>query len=186
MRRKSSPTRPGARGGRTAPAIPPCRRAFNEGLVDRQCVPLFSGRYKLLEALRHFDQDRETVEGIAWHVRGNPITVQAPRLHSCTLEDRANWLKRRPAAIARSLGYNVMPTIQALSGDNVSTRTLRGLSETAHSQADELVGRCDSIHAWLRNSINVEYAAMAAGQSYVAQLLEDSATLVRRILQYVP
>lgn len=186
MRRKSSPTRPGARGARTAPAIPPCRRAFDQGLVDRQRVPLFSGLYKLREALRYLEQDCETVEAIAWHVRGNPFAVQAPQLHGCTFEDRVTWLKRRPTAIARSLGYDVLPAIQALSGDGWSARTIRALSETAHSQADEIVARCDSIHAWLRISIKPEYAAMATAKSYVAHPLEDAATLVRQILGHLP
>ena len=182
--RKSSPSRPVHQrklASITAPA-PRCQCAFEEAQAKRRRNPLSSGAHKLREALRLLKQFAATIIEIERLVCGTRKRDAGDLLGCCTIEDKAAWLKSLPKGIAACLGYDVLPAIDALTGDGVSGSVLRPVANGARSRAESIVQECDIIDGLIRISVDLEYQAMRRNGSNLGVPIVDVMNLITSAL----
>jgi hypothetical protein len=63
--------------------------------------------------------------------------------HCCTTEDKAFWIKSIPAQVANHLGYDILPTIAALTNDGLSKRDTDTAFDTAKQKTEALLEDCE-------------------------------------------
>lgn len=154
-------------------SLSPCRAAFDEAEAFRRSVPLPSGQHKLREAASELAQIRATVNAIGDSVRTPRDYRPGQLLGMCTMDDRAVWLKRLPKILAEKLGLKILPGIAALAGDGVPPDVAAHESREATEQAEQLLTRCERLHARLKSGIKPEYDALKRGNSEIYDLLDE-------------
>jgi hypothetical protein len=95
-------------------------------------------------------------------------------LLGCTEEDKAYRLKRVPHIIARELGYNLIPAIQALTVEGVPPADIAGFIQSIKPQVDQLLADCDAIQTGTSRSIQPEYDALKAGNSSMERICAEA------------
>ena len=103
--------------------------------------------------------------------------------HCCTTDDKAYWVKSIPAKVAEILGYNILPTIAALTNDGFSKRDTNTAFDTAKQRAEALMEDCERQQTRLKGGISVEYDEMKTGYSEVHGLLVDADRIAEDALQ---
>lgn len=156
-----------------------CQDAFDAAAIDRKNYPLNQGEYKLWEV-------RNTISG--WKKELVQITAfkkdktKRHGLSHCTADDAGYWLKDLLALIAYELGYNVLPSIAALTADGVSSHTVDSLLHQATQRSGHLVGLCESARKLLSQGISEEYKRMKARQSSIEPILDQILALINAVL----
>jgi hypothetical protein len=95
-------------------------------------------------------------------------------LGCCTTEDKATWLKDLPGHIARELGYNLIPAIEALTVEGVPAGDINTFIQSIKPQVDQLLVDCDAIQTGISRSIQGEYDAMKAGNSELIRICNEA------------
>lgn len=163
----------------TLPKNRTCQCAFAETQRQRVQCPLNSGGiYKLKEACIAFQQMLQTVRVIEQIVLGELRPAPHELVGDCVAEEKARWLKSVPKHVAETLGYNVLPAVEALGGDYLPNGRVQKLAQDARVQADQIVSRCDEVSAEICQSIEAEYSQMRTGRSISAKLLREAIDFV--------
>lgn len=163
----------------------PCHDAFGAATARRAKYPLRSGAYKLRETQHSIARMQATMCDIGSLLRNPSAYPPGSSLGCCTTDDKAAWLKGLPKHVADLLGYNILPAIAALTGDDIPADDVKGELENASADTLRLLDDCEKQHARLRKGIEREYRAMKTGYSEVYALLVDADGIARRALELI-
>ena len=159
-----------------------CYEAFQRGLDDRKAYNLSSGARRLSEALDAPQRISATIANIAAYRKFKRRGGGRP-LGSCTSDDAALWLKRRPQNIAYDLAYNVVPAIKALARDGVPPAVVNGCLARATRVVPVILDDCEEARITLRRGIKHEYKLMKSGGSTVLPLVNAVERLIKGTLK---
>ena len=159
-----------------------CYEAFQRGLDDRKAYNLSSGARRLSESLDAPQRISATIANIAAYRKFKRRGGGRP-LGSCTSDDAALWLKRRPQNIAYDLAYNVVPAIKALARDGVPPAVVNGCLARATRVVPVILDDCEAARINLSHGIRTEYTRMKAGQSTVQPLVDALVELIEVTLR---
>lgn len=164
----------------------PCHDAFGAAKAERNKYPLKSGLYKLYDARRNISRMQESMCAIGDYLNGrhdcSPGGLLGP---CCTTDDKAVWIKDLPKQVARNLGYDILPAIEALTGDGIAASDVKGELARARAEAERLLDDCETQHKRLKSNIDDEYRAMKSGYSDVYALLFEAKGIAHRALELV-
>lgn len=148
------------------------RNAMQERITNR---PFKNGSaYKVRESWENIESMASTVTEIISVVSNGETHSPPIRLGCCTSEDKARWLKDLPGNIARELGGNLIPAIEALSVEGVPEATIGGFTQSIKGSVRQLLADCNAIQATTKRSVTGEYARMKAGQSDMLRICNDA------------
>lgn len=166
---------------------PTCYDTFATAQTKRRSYPLKSGAYKLREARHGLGRMMETVDAIGDFLRKPKSVAPGPTIGvCCTTDDKGNWLKTLPAEVAEMLGYDILPAIAALRGEEgVAETDVAAELATARARADQLLNRCEAQRVRLKGGIKAEYPAIKSGQSELYALLVGADHIAQRALELV-
>jgi hypothetical protein len=159
-----------------------CQHEYRHAKELRLKHPLPHGEYKLLEFRDRRERSLTEVYRIGAYRRGE---CPGYDLQLCTTEDAATWLKSVPKRTAHLIGYELIPSIAALTGNGVDPSRLERLLPHFQAQAEALVDECEKVHQRLKRNIKVEYDLMLSGNSLVAPLLERAISIADEALGLV-
>ena len=151
----------------------PCSLAFKEGLIKREQHPLPSGLYKLRDAHREMNKCLDEFVLLAKLLR-----AKQPLRGNCTYGDQAPWIKKRPVDISFELGWKVLPAIQALVGDGVSTAEINKLLPGFIRRIANLINQCERALPLIKGPISYEYARWRNHDSAITPLLESVISII--------
>jgi len=154
---------------------PRCQKAFDEGALLRRATPLRAGKYKLDESYQYFVGWREEITRISEFKHRK---ASRHSLRHCTPDDCSKWLKDLPVAIAFQLAYDVLPAINALIADGVSSTQLDSMQLQAAPLIRQLVSDCDRATVIVVRRIANEYEHMKVGGSYLSPLVSDAIRII--------
>lgn len=163
----------------------PCHDAFGAATARRAKYPLHSGAYKLRETQHSIARMQTTMCDIGSLLRNPSTYPPGSSLGCCTTDDMADWLKSLPEHVADILGYNILPAIAALTGDDIPADDVKGELQSARANAHRLLHDCEKQHARLQKGIKREYLSMKKGYSEVYALLVDADGIARRALELI-
>ena len=111
------------------------------------------------------------------------IDTKPRRLRPTLPTDTAQWMKQLPEAVARDLGYNAVPAVEAFSRNGLCPEQVANLAQIAGATAIIIVKDCDAIRALLlRRGIQLEYDNMIDDRSVLVDLVGSAITLIQRML----
>lgn len=153
-----------------------CKKAFENGHIDRRKYPLRYGEYKLKEALYDVVGSLNELERIAECKRARGDRARREKgyaLRHCTTEDMGKWLKDLPQYIAFTLSYNVIPATLALAGDGVASVDARGVHWEARTCAERLVRDLESatsstLYPLVADAVRLIAGVLANAQSMIS------------------
>ncbi len=130
--------------------------------------------YKVRESRDNLQRECAVVASIAEYLRARPSDRRGSTLLGCTPEDKAHRLKRTPHIIARELGYNLIPAIEALTVEGVPAGDIATFIGSIKAQVDQLLVDCDAIQTEISRSIQGEYDGMKAGNSELMRICNEA------------
>lgn len=152
----------------------PCRDAFNKAQGRRTRVPLRSGIYKIREGMVDLDRMADTVGTIAHRFRAQKGFHANEPLGGCTSDDKDEYVLTVPLHIADSLGYDMLPGVEALDGDGWPPKMVANAVELVRAEVRYVLGECERVHARLHKNLAGEYRAMKRGESELLSLLRKA------------
>ena len=163
-----------------------CQAVFREAMRDRRANhPLDRiSAYKVRESRDNLQHGRDVVASIADYQRARPCDRHSVLLVGCTPEDTASFLKRFPGIIARELGYNLIPAIEALTVEGVPAVDINTFIQSIKPQVDQLLVDCDAIQTANARSIKPEYAAMTASNSDLIRLSKEALRIAEQAVVF--
>jgi hypothetical protein len=141
---------------------------FKEGTCRREQRPLPSGRYKLEKLQSSLDRMTETVNAYLNADKEHPPST----LGGCLLCEAPAYINECPGKLAFQLGYNFLPAVAALEGDEVPKAEVQTLHSFYMAETEMILSHCERV-ARLRGR-----KAKA-----VLGLLEDARAVVSHALQ---
>lgn len=153
-----------------------CQAVFREAMRDRRAKHPFEriSAYKVRESRGNIASTIGTLTEIISVVSSGETYSVPILLGGCTTEDKAYRLKRIPAIIARELGYNLIPAIEALTVEGVAADDILTFILSIKERVDQLVRDCDAIQPEISRSIQGEYDAMKAGDSRIMRICVEA------------
>lgn len=134
-------------------SLTPSREAFAEAATKRQGYPLSTGRYKLRECQNRLNRVKHTVNAIGDYWVGRSAHSAGSSLGCCMTYEAATWLKRLPMHLAEMLAYDVLPAIEALTGDGIANSDVRRKLNIVQGRVQGVLNVCDAYHARLKQGI---------------------------------
>jgi hypothetical protein len=160
------------------------KKAFQGAQNLRLEHPLGSGKYKLRATRLSLSRMQETMYQIGEYLKNPSHFYKGQTLgHCCTTDDKAVWIKLIPAQVAEILGYNILPSIAALTNDSLSKRDTDRTLDIANGMAKALLENCERQETRLKGGISAEYGMMKTGYSKVHGLLVDADRIAEDALQ---
>ena len=101
-------------------------------------------------------------------------------LGGCTTEDKAVWLKDLPGNLARELGENLIPAVQALNVEGVPEAAINGFVQSVKGKVCQLLKDCDAMQTETGHSVQGEYARMKAGWSEMLRICHEALAIADR------
>lgn len=141
--------------------------AFLRAMKDRVTNRPFDtiSAYKIREIRGNIVRLIKTLNEII-SVVSNGKTYPTPiLLGGCTTEDKAIWLKDLPGNLARELGENLIPAVQALNVEGVPEATIDRFIKAIKGDVCQLLKDCGALQTDTGLSVKGEYARMKAGCS---------------------
>lgn len=140
---------------------------FRTAMKERRTTYPFDriSAYKVRESRDNLQHNLKTVRSIAEYLRADRCDRHSSILVGCTEDDKAYRLKGTPSIIARELGYNLIPALEALTLEGVVAADINAFLRTIKPQVDQLLVECDAVQIATARSIKPEYAALKAGCS---------------------
>ena len=153
----------------------PCRDAFNKVQQRRTQHPLRSGLYKLEESKWRITRMQETLYAISEYLSGQGRYRPGSALGPCCMTfDKGFWLRKLPRLVAEMLAYEILPAIQALTGDGVPLRDVQHEHRSATNRAERLLADCDTQLHRLKHNKAMVNAELKSGHSPLYALLSDA------------
>ena len=79
-------------------------------------------------------------------------------------------LRQIPTMLAEIAGYEVLPGLQALTGDGVPQSLVATKTRLLEPFMDQFIAECDEVHNQLKAPLQREYYKLAAGESELVWL----------------
>ena len=156
-----------------------CTEIFNQRKSERTHHPMPFGRYKLKEALDRLKRDYENIDDM---MGSHNDTFKPKNYTCCTDEDKAIWLKKVPNGIAERFGWEVIPSIDALIGDGITTSEINKIKSIYVPRIENLVNDCEKTRRKISKNIDIEYNNWKKERSDIQPLLNESISIVEEIL----
>lgn len=163
-----------------------CHAIFRAALRDRRANhPLDRiSAYKVRESRDNLHHNLRTVASIAVYLGARPCDRHSIMLLGCTEEDKAYRLKRAPHIIARELGYNLIPAIEALTVEGVPDADIASFILSIKPLVDNLLAEYDAIQMGTTRSIQPEYDALKAGNSTIERICADALDIAEQAVDF--
>ena len=130
--------------------------------------------YKIRESHHNIEHELRVVLGLEAYLSAKPSSRNPFVLVGCTPEDKAQRLKKIPQVIARELGENLIPAIEALYVEGVPQKDVDAFVASLKSSVIKLLDDCDNVLAVTARSIRDEYGAVRNGTSGSEQICRDA------------
>lgn len=161
-----------------------CHDTFANAQLKRRPYPLKAGAYKLREARHRLLRMMETVDAISDYLREpNSLMKGAALGPCCTKDDKACWLRNLPKQVADMLGYDIQPSIAALTGDGIAEKMVLAELAGARARVDQLLVDCEAQRTRLKGKGKSEYGAIKSGQTDLYDLLVGADRIAEHALQ---
>ena len=164
-----------------------CQTAYALGRRHSQDRVRVRGAYKLRERRWGWIDSEEEVRRIALSLN---FPSAGRDLRHCTYEDKAHWLRQILLHYAYELGADILPSVEALTGDGLTDTQTRALMPKLQLACAQAIAILENARLQIAGNIRAEYRCMKAGQSVVEDallqvraLLEDCITQLPRPLQ---
>lgn len=148
------------------------RTAFLRAMEDRIANRPFEtiSAYKVRESRDNIARMLSTLTEIISVVSSGERHPVPILLGGCTTDDKAMWLKDLPGNLARELGENLIPAVQALNVEGVPEAAVEGFVQSIRGKVGQLLKDCDAMQMDIGSSIKREYARMKAGRSEMLRI----------------
>lgn len=163
-----------------------CKTLFRAALKERRGKYPFTriSAYKVRECFENLRHERDVVVSIARYLQSPASERRSSMLLGCTSDDKARRLRAVPEIIARELGYNLVPAVEALHLEGVPAADVAGFIQHIKPQVDQLLSDCDAVREATNASIRSEYTALAEGRSAMATACADALRVADYALQF--
>lgn len=148
------------------------RNAMQERLTRRP-FDRISG-YKIRESSDNIRHELRVVLGLEDYLSAKPSRRNPHVLVGCTPEDKAQRLKKLPQVIARELGENLIPAVEALHVEGIPKQDVDAFVATLKPMVCKLLKDCDDVLAVTARSIRDEYSAIRIGTSGSEEICRDA------------
>jgi hypothetical protein len=152
------------------------RTAFLRAMEDRITKRPFDriSAYKIRESRDNIEHELRVVLGLEAYLSARPSSRNPHVLVGCTPEDKSQRLKKIPRVIARELGENLIPAIEALHVEGIPQQDVDAFVASLKSSVIKLLDDCDNVLAVTARSIRDEYSAVRNGTSGSEQICRDA------------
>lgn len=147
-------------------------RAMEERITNRPFDSISA--YKVRESRDNIIRTINTLNKIIAVVSSGETHSVPILLGSCTTEDKAIWLKDLPGNLARELGENLIPAVQALNVEGVPEATIDRFIKAIKGDVCKLLKDCGALQTETGLSVKGEYARMKAGCSEMLRICNDA------------
>jgi len=130
--------------------------------------------YKVRESGDNLQHECRVVASISEYLRARPCDRHSSMLVGCVESDKSVRLKRIPHNIARELGYNLIPAIEALTSEGVPAAAITTFIRSIKPQVEQLLADCDAIWLGMSRCSTPEYERMKAGGSPMECICADA------------
>ena len=160
---------------------PTCQQIYQAALHQRQvCHPFKrASAYKVREVFENFQHQADVVRSVREYLSMPWRDRQPTVLQGCTPSDKAQRLRLIPSIIARELGWNLVPAVEALHVEGVPFPSTRAYVATLGAPVQQLLGRCDAVQELTSRHICSEYSAMAKGKSSFEDLCVEALAIAK-------
>lgn len=163
-----------------------CAAIFRNALQERRDKHPFTrvSAYKVRESWENLRYECDVVASIAKYLQLPASVRHSGMLLGCTSDDKARRLKVVPEIIAREMGYNLIPAVEALHLEGVSKASIADFLRKTKPNVNQLLEDCDAVAAATCRSIKSEYFALAAGQSAMTSICADALNVATQAMQF--
>lgn len=163
--------------GGMAPHAPKCAgRIFRDARRKRNEDRPFDriSGYKIRESRDNIEHELRVVLGLEDYLSAKPSRRNRHVLVGCTPEDKSLRLKKMPHVIARELGENLIPAVEALHVEGIPKQDVDAFVARLKPLVNDLLTDCDDVLAVTARSIRDEYGAIRNGTSGSEQICRDA------------
>jgi hypothetical protein len=146
-------------------------RAMEDRITNRPFDSISA--YKVRESHHNISRMINTLNEIISVVSSGKAYPTPILLGGCTTEDKAIWVKDFPANLARELGENLIPAVQALNVEGVPEATTNRFIQSIKGDVCQLLKDCGALQTDTGLSVKGEYARMKAGCSEMLRICND-------------
>lgn len=130
--------------------------------------------YKVRESGDNLQHECRVVASISKYLCAPHRYGRAGILVGCVESDKSIRLKCIPHNIARELGYNLIPALEALTLEGVPAADIATFIRSIKPQVDQLLADCDAVERATTRYITPEYERMKAGSSLMERICADA------------
>jgi len=159
-----------------------CFDAYAEARLARKSYPLTSGEYKLHECRDRLGSTLQELGRIQNLVSGHGNKWS---LMHCTSEDKHLWLKGVLTDVAWRLGYEVIPGLRALTGDEVPKASINAVCPDVRLRVAGLMPRLELTRQLIAKDIEYEYRRMRSGDSMLKPLVTEAIQITEIALSVI-
>ena len=152
------------------------RTVFLRAMEDRITKRPFDqiSAYKIRESRDNIEYELRVVLGLEAYLSARPSSRNPHVLVGCTPEDKSQRLKKIPRVIARELGENLIPAVQALHVEGIPKKDVDAFVAILKPLVNKLLLDCDDVLAVTTKSIRDEYSAIRVGTSGSEEICRDA------------
>lgn len=152
------------------------RNVFLRAMEDRITNRPFGSisAYKVRESRDNIIRMMNTLSEIIAVVSSGDTHSVPILLGGCTTEDKSIWLKDLPGNLARELGENLIPALQALNVEGVPEAIIDRFIQSIKVDVCQLLKDCGALQTETGLSVKGEYARMKAGCSEMLRICNDA------------
>jgi hypothetical protein len=140
--------------------------------------------YKVRESGDNLQHECRVVASISEYLRARPCDRHSSILVGCVESDKSVRLKRIPHNIARELGYNLIPAIEALTVEGVPAAAIGTFIRSIKPEVDQLLADCEAVERATARSITPEYERMKAGSSLMERICADALDIAEQAVVF--
>ena len=116
--------------------------SFLAATNKRTLYPLKTGVYKFDEFKEGIKSIRKNLDRVLDYKSGD----QTVRLNMVSVKDIGTWEQDIPEGIATSMGYNLLPSIKAFTGNGIPEETVQTILETYTPKIAGFLNRLQALH----------------------------------------
>ena len=141
------------------------------------------GAYKLRERRWGWIDSEEEVRRIALSLN---FPGAGRELRHCTYEDKAHWLRQILLYYAYELGADILPSVEALTGDGLTDTQTRALMPKLQLACAQAIAILENARLQIAGNIQGEYRRMEVSQSVVEDALLKTRILLEGCITRLP
>ena len=165
---------------------PSCQQIFNDAKAERLNSRPFdrASAHKVRECHRTLERESEVVASIREYLAEPYDYYRSGCLVGCTPEDKAYRRKQVPGNIARQLGQDLIPAIEALTLEGIPALAVFAFANALAAPVQQLLKACDAIQTADSLSLNSAAAQLQACALVCDEALNIAEQAVKFCEQY--